>query len=118
YGKVIKELTEDQIKKVPVPIVDRSTMTQINAIMLRAATLYDTARQSLLAAEDVLIRLLALSKDIMTPDVWIGTNSNSYLKASGDLLGHRLDPHFYAPIANHLRHRLREKEHKPLKRIA
>jgi type I restriction enzyme S subunit len=54
YGKVIKELTEDQIKNVAVPLLSGSTMRSINYKMTRAAVSVDKARKLLTDAEATL----------------------------------------------------------------
>jgi type I restriction enzyme S subunit len=118
YGKVIKELTDDQIKRVLVPILQDDQKKDINGMMLRASNLYDDARNSLEEAENALLSTLALTNYEAPAGVWIGPQRNTFLKSAGDLLGCRLDPHFHTPKANHLRHCLMAKAHKPLGKIA
>jgi type I restriction enzyme S subunit len=118
YGKVIKELTEDQIKRVLVPVLPPDQVEEINAQMLEASAKYDVARVALETAERSVLEALAMKTTQAPAGVWLGTQRISFAKAANDLIGSRLDPHFHAPEANHLRHVLLAMPHKTLGSIA
>ena len=118
YGKVIKELTEDQIKRVPVPELPGPIIKRINDAMLYTASLYDEARNSLEEADRQLAFVLRLSIEKTPYDVWFGADQQCFLKSSNDLLRSRLDPHFHAPDVNHLRNKFLARPHISLGAIA
>lgn len=71
YGKGIKELTEDQIKLVLVPVVDEPQLSKINAMMLTAAHRYDKARMRLKKADEELCDIFGISGKPDEPNLWM-----------------------------------------------
>jgi hypothetical protein len=118
YGKVIKELTEEQIKKVVIPILDDGDLRRINDNILEAVSLFDRARISLLRAEEELmiaLRTLGLKNNAKN---WINRNNFTFLKDSDNLFNSRLDPHYHDPNCNILRESIKQFDHKCLGDIA
>ncbi len=118
YGKVIKELTEDQIRSVSVPLVDDAALAEINGMMLDAAEKYDSARVLLRETEE---DVPAALNDIPSQDaasLWTSMEHNCFLKSSGGLFNYRLDPHFHRPDVLALRNTITRKPHVLLGGIA
>lgn len=94
HGKVIKELTEENISDLPI-IYFKENAVDINAMMLHAAELYDKARAKLQEVENRLNQELLM----FIPDEPKG--SINILPFSG-LMINRIDPHMYNFYSNYI----------------
>ena len=117
HGKVIRHLTEDQIKDVVVPVVQEAQFNQINELALRAVSLFDSARVALGRAQGELERLLQPMPKL-GGDAWLNPKHRTYIFAHDMGPGARIDPHFRDPQIEVIRHVLRSRRHKLLGSIA
>ncbi len=118
HGKVIKEITDDQIGELPVPRPPKHIIKKINEIVLSAVNLYDRTRQSLADAETELYNVLGILGKATMPQLWFEWKNKTFLKMSDSLFNDRLDPHFYDPDIGHVRSTLAALPHKSLGEIA
>lgn len=118
YGKVIKELTEEQIRNVAVPILPPHLIAVINKMMLDAAASYDTARELLNIIEGQVQEALQYAEKADPNALWASKVHQCFLKSSEGLFNYRLDPHFYLPDVLALRNAIKRVPHFSLGDVA
>jgi len=118
YGKVIKELTEDQIGRVVVPLVPEPDFSEINTMALNAASLYDTARGTFAQVDAQLQTLLGLASKIDDRGSWLSRQDRSFIVSSELSDNFRLDPHYHDPDIRYMYGRLASVDNLPLGTIA
>lgn len=111
YGKVIKELTEEQIRNVVVPMLPPQVMADISKMMLDAAANHDTARELLNAIESQVQEALQYAEKADANALWVSKAHQCFLKSSDGLFNYRLDPHFYRPDVLALRNAIERVPH-------
>lgn len=94
HGKVIKELTEENLCDLPIMYFENN-IADINDKMIRAATLYDKARSLLNEVESKLNQEFSGYRPTISDD---NVNILSY---SG-LMINRIDPHMYNYYSNYI----------------
>lgn len=94
HGKVIKELTEENISDLPI-IYFKEKVADINAMMLQATELYDEARAKLQEVESKLNQEFSMFVPIESKD------SINILSFNG-LMINRIDPHMYNFYSNYI----------------
>ena len=115
---MIKELTEDQIKQVIVPIVAEPAFSKINDLMLEATSCYDFARKELDLVEENLKNFLGIDFVNNKHDRWYNHEHKNFIKSPDSLFNDRLDPHFYDPNINYIRNKIKDLPSKSLGEIA
>lgn len=113
HGKVVKEITEDQIKNIIIPKVSNEKIKKINKLTLDAITKYDESRKILLNADAFLINEL---NRIGIKPISEKNDSKSFITSSNALL--RIDPHSYTPSIFQLRKDIEKVPHNLLGKIA
>ena len=94
HGKVIKELTEENISDLPI-VYFKEKVTDINAMMLQAAGLYDEARAKLKEVENRLNQELLM----FIPDE---SKRKINILPFNSVMINRIDPHMYNFYSNYI----------------
>ena len=110
HGKVIKELTEENIRELPI-IFFQEKAADINAMMLQAAELYDEAREKLQEVEDKLNQEFSMFIPVETKD-------NINILSFRGLITDRIDPHMYNFYSNYIFREILKTDHRLLGDIA
>ncbi|MCH5250818.1 MAG: restriction endonuclease subunit S [Lachnospiraceae bacterium] len=94
HGKVIKELTEENLRELPIMYFEEH-IEEINSQMLNAACLYDEARELIQIIEEKLnAEFLGLIPDV--------TDGNVNILPYSNLIINRIDPHMYNFYSNYI----------------
>lgn len=109
HGKVIKELTEDNLKELPIMYFSEH-VTEINNNMLRASALYDEARGKIQVVEN------KFSKEFSKYIPKIKDDNINILSYSG--LINRIDPHMYNFYSNYIFREILKGEHRLLGEVS
>jgi len=118
HGKVIKHLKDYDIVNVPIPLPESAQVAVINNLMIEAQELVDLARQSFQQAEHALRKALGFDPETESTSLWLNAESRTFLLNGSSLFHSRLDPHFNAPDALHIRNILQTTAHRQLGEVA
>lgn len=106
HGKVIKELTEENLKELPIMYFPEH-VTEINNNMLQASSLYDKAREKIQVVEN------KFSKEFSKYIPKIKDDNINILSYNG-LIINRIDPHMYNFYSNYIFREILKGEHRLL----
>lgn len=106
HGKVIKELTEENLKELPIMYFPEQ-VTEINNNMLQASSLYDKAREKIQVVEN------KFSKEFSKYIPKIKDDNINILSYNG-LIINRIDPHMYNFYSNYIFREILKGEHRLL----
>jgi restriction endonuclease S subunit len=111
HGKVIRELTPENIEQLPVMIFDKHEIKMINDNMIRAKKLYDESRNLLLQVE---VELHNKLKDLLPKQ----KPENHDIISFDSLMLNRIDPHMYNTYSNYIFKEIMKKEYMYLGDVA
>lgn len=110
HGKVIKELTEENVSDLPIMYFE-DKVDEINEKMINAAFLYDKAREEYAEVEDIF-------NNEFHEYLPVKPEGNINIMPFSGLLINRIDPHMYNYYSNYVFHEILRKKHKLLGDVA